>query len=377
MAPNNVFEYFLTIFRITITMKNMKTKFVVLLPLFIVFLISNIAQGQTYNLKFEQIAGNSSEMVIEIYMSGSSAFKVGTSNLVFEFDPSIVDNPSLVSEEFSAVYMVDVDEKSATKADFNFVYGTFWDPAGADDITAYPSWTKLGTVRFDVVSSGGSTDLTWLESATTETVIYDSNANRLSAGTYVLDHSSGTLPVELVNFQAERRGNDAQLEWTTASEENAYGFQIERSLDGFEFEKIGFELAQGGISQMQSYHWVDADVRSTSKAYYRLKMIDLDETYEYSPVRVVAFDGNFLDGLNIGPNPAKGYTNLSFQTNKAGTALIQIMDTQGKMIQESTFETIEGVNQTTLGFEDIPTGTYQIRLSIGEERNTQKLFIVD
>ncbi len=358
-------------------MKNMKTKFVVLLPLFIVFLISNIAQGQTYNLKFEQIAGNSSEMVIEIYMSGSSAFKVGTSNLVFEFDPSIVDNPSLVSEEFSSVYMVDVDEKSSTKADFNFVYGTFWDPTSADDITAYPTWTKLGTVRFDVISAGGSTDLTWIEAATTETVVYDSDANRLNAGSYVLDHSSGTLPVELVNFQAERRGNDAQLEWTTASEENAYGFQIERSFDGAEFEKIGFVLAQGGISQMQSYNRVDSDVRSTSKAYYRLKMVDLDETFEYSPIRVVAFDGSFLDGLNIGPNPAKGYTNLSFQTNTEGTALIQIMDTQGKMVQEFYIETTIGVNQTTLEFQDLPTGTYQISLTLGEERNTEKLFIVD
>lgn len=88
--------------------------------------------------------------------------------------------------------------------------------------------------------------------------------------------------------------------WTTTAESNSDRFEIERSLNGKQWEKIGTVEAQGESAATIDYSFKDATPAGADN-YYRLKMIDKDLTFTYSGVRSVSFDGNL--SLALYPNP--------------------------------------------------------------------------
>ncbi|WP_377531837.1 T9SS type A sorting domain-containing protein [Pontibacter rugosus] len=94
------------------------------------------------------------------------------------------------------------------------------------------------------------------------------------------------LPVELVKFKANTQGALVELKWQTASEQNSSHFTVERSTDGKNYESIGMVTGQGSSSSIMNYTFLDeAPVAGTS--YYRLKQVDLDDSFSYSIVEAV------------------------------------------------------------------------------------------
>ncbi len=104
------------------------------------------------------------------------------------------------------------------------------------------------------------------------------------------------LPIELSRFDAQNTKGTNLLAWSTASEKNNEGFDIERSLDGTAFQKIGFVKGNGTTNQPQQYTYTDALVGAVT--YYRLKQVDTDGKFEYSKVVSVESNG---DGLRVYP----------------------------------------------------------------------------
>ena len=118
------------------------------------------------------------------------------------------------------------------------------------------------------------------------------------------------LPVELTKFTAEKANTtDAHLEWATASENNAFQYDIERSTDGKKFTKVGAVKAAGHSHEPMRYDYLDKNLplSITNVFYYRLKMTDLDGTSTLTEMRTVKFDtvGKNLFA-DIFPNPAQG-----------------------------------------------------------------------
>jgi uncharacterized protein (DUF1501 family) len=131
-----------------------------------------------------------------------------------------------------------------------------------------------------------------------------------AASLSAINTECSVVPVELVSFTAEKvNQTDAHLNWHTASENNTDGFEIERSVDGKTFSKIGFVEAKGHTHEPQRYAFLDKNLPlSTSRAfYYRLKIVDTDGSAAYSPTRSILFDkgiGKFA--AEVAPNPAIG-----------------------------------------------------------------------
>ena len=94
---------------------------------------------------------------------------------------------------------------------------------------------------------------------------------------------TAVLPVELLDFQAKAAGKSNQLVWRTASEKNNYGFEIERSVDGQTFYKIGFVKGFGTVQTTQYYTMTDAQPLNI-RNYYRLKQLDTDGAIAYSKI---------------------------------------------------------------------------------------------
>ncbi len=93
----------------------------------------------------------------------------------------------------------------------------------------------------------------------------------------------GTLPIELIKFEGEGHNQQNVLSWSTASEINNSHFEIERSVDGINFEYIGQIEGAGNSNQIQNYNFMDRNPLK-GQIFYRLKQIDFDENSTYSKI---------------------------------------------------------------------------------------------
>ena len=182
-------------------------------------------------------------------------------------------------------------------------------------------------------------------------------AMELSNASYDFGFRSSVLPVELVSFTGSTKDCKAVLKWSAATEVNFSHYEIERSTDGRIFRQIGEVIASGEATNAD-YNFVDT--KPDSKNYYRLKMVDLDETFEYSPIINLAVDCDKNYNLKIYPNPLVGaQLTVELYTESLNTSLV-IADQSGKIIQSFILDTDFGQNTLELDTGNLPNGTYFI-----------------
>lgn len=132
---------------------------------------------------------------------------------------------------------------------------------------------------------------------------------------------NGTLPVELISFEASNNNGNCKLNWSTATELNNDGFEIERSYNGVDFEVISFVEGNGTTNEVKNYQFLDKEVAAA--AYYRLRQIDFDGAFEYSPT--VYYQHNRFSNLNsikVYPTKYNGSIQLSDWPNEIATIKI-------------------------------------------------------
>ncbi|WP_304066561.1 pectinesterase family protein [Pedobacter glucosidilyticus] len=170
-----------------------------------------------------------------------------------------------------------------------------------------------------------------------------------------------TLPLQLLSFQAQavRQGKEVALKWTTAQEINTASFDIERSVDGQVFNAIGNVKAQNKSGNF-NYQFTDfSPLKGVS--YYRLKQIDLDAKFEYSPIKAVDITNN---QIIIYPNPVSSELAISHLGAKAAGKL-SIFDSMGKEVLK--IDGLKSENQTKVDVSALNAGVYFIQLNIGKE----------
>ncbi|MDQ2771734.1 MAG: T9SS type A sorting domain-containing protein [Bacteroidota bacterium] len=168
------------------------------------------------------------------------------------------------------------------------------------------------------------------------------------------------LPVELAAFTAQAQDRAAALRWTTASEKNSARFEIERSADGRSFDRLGAVEAQGSSTTAHAYDFLDRDAaRTAALVYYRLKQVDLDGTFSYSPVRSVTFKP-LVPAFAVYPNPAPAATTLDLTRVPAGNFHLTVVDVLGRTVRQLE---ATGESMRPLDLGDLATGTYLVRLT--------------
>jgi len=185
------------------------------------------------------------------------------------------------------------------------------------------------------------------------------------------------LPVTLSRFEAMRSGEDALLAWNTVSEINSKVFEVERAEDGTRFTRIGEVAAAGNSSKPLAYQFDDrnaAQIFDGKHVYYRLKMIDRDGSFEYSPVRMVDFTSEVAEEISVYPNPFKDQVNLGFTVSENAAVQVEILDLYGKVVYKGNFNQVAGeagINVPALN--KLATGIYVIKVAKGENVLTRKL----
>jgi uncharacterized repeat protein (TIGR01451 family) len=244
--------------------------------------------------------------------------------------------------------------------------------------TTQTTMTDSG-VRSASTDAAGSTTLSTLGLALNPTTgaITVLNRSLLRAGAYSLsvttvDEYGGTttqtvpftiglgpLPVELVSFEAAAQQQHALLTWRTAQEKNNDRFEVERSLDGVRFEKVGEVAGHGNSTTARQYRFVDAGAaRLGQQLYYRLRQVDTDGTATYSDVRAVSFPKAATVELSLFPNPATDLVHVRL-TGSTGPAQAALYSTTGQLLRKLSFDAAQAA---TLDVQALPAGTYLLRV---------------
>lgn len=149
---------------------------------------------------------------------------------------------------------------------------------------------------------------------------------------YYLSYVNLPLPVSLLQFTATKQGSTVALKWTTLSEQNNKGFDVERSSDGQEWTKLGFvsSKAPNGNSSAKLEYSFNDEAPLDGKNLYRLKQLDLNGAYVYSEVRLVIFNDN-ISLITLTPNPMEDELNVQ---NLEGNCTITIINAAGSVMQE-------------------------------------------
>ncbi|MFY0598396.1 MAG: T9SS type A sorting domain-containing protein [Cyclobacteriaceae bacterium] len=139
------------------------------------------------------------------------------------------------------------------------------------------------------------------------------------------------LPVELLSFKgALFEGQQiAQLSWVTGTEINNEGFYVEKSIDGIDFEEIGFVEGNGNTTDIKEYNFLDYNIEISS--YYRLRQVDYDGQFELSNLIFVSLvDLRNEDPIRIFPNPTLKEINIEGLIDELYDILV--LDVSGKQL---------------------------------------------
>lgn len=171
--------------------------------------------------------------------------------------------------------------------------------------------------------------------------------------------SALVLPVELIQFQANEQGELVKLDWATATELNSSHFELERSIDGREFETIGKVIGAGTSTERVDYKFVDKSPLLGAN-YYRLKQVDFDGTFDYS--KIVHVNIKNSSEMVFFPTQVQSLATLQFNTEEGGSLNISIFDSLGKMIMSQAYTADEGLNSYDLEIGHLSPGAYYISI---------------
>lgn len=199
--------------------------------------------------------------------------------------------------------------------------------------------------------------------------ITDQSGTTSAAVPYVIQ-TQAPLPVTLIGFAVSLEGQTAQLSWSTTSEQNSSGFDIQRSANASEWTKIGFvasqSLGKNSTSRLQ-YKFTDVTpVKGLN--YYRLKMVDLDGTFAYSRIQSVSQEDN--QALALYPNPVANKLLLKNE-QKQKISQVLILDLAGRALINIASIPSDGIDVSSL-----PAGSYIVDLKMSDGSHSKNKIIV-
>jgi hypothetical protein len=242
-----------------------------------------------------------------------------------------------------------------------------------DPHIGWPQQDKMGDY-FDMVSASNGAHLSWAATFNGEQDVYYSHIT-----------DTTIVPVELISFSASVVANVVTLDWSTGTELNNHGFEIERSSDKTNlpggkagWRTIGFREGKGTTSEPQQYSYSDilSDIAS-SKLYYRLKQVDFNGSFEYSDIVEVEIAPTVFSLSQNYPNPFNPVTIIKYQLPINNFVSIKIYDVLGNEVATLVNEE-KPAGEYEIEFDGsrLPSGVYFYKLKAGEFISTKKMLLL-
>lgn len=175
------------------------------------------------------------------------------------------------------------------------------------------------------------------------------------------------LSTEFLGMQASANGCGSSISWQVSSTENIRNFEIERSIDGKNFETIAAVAA----SKLTNNYQYDDEQAALGKNFYRLRIIDKNAKVRLSNVEVVevACDQKFA----VYPNPASNKFSIEYQSLIAADATLRVVDMLGRVVMKENVAIQAGANTASIDISSWVDGAYIIEFIIGDNQHRATL----
>jgi len=273
--------------------------------------------------------------------------------------------------------------------------GILWDTISVP--TRSYSFQSMEVINPQTVAIFGSTGtnfittdggLTWLNKNTSATGIqgshwsYNAGTNTwalFAVGTNgsIQKNTLSVVPVELAAFSARVTGNDVSLSWTTATELNNQGFQIERKDASGNWSNVAYVKGNGTKTTITEYAYTDKGVKE-GKYSYRLKQIDFDGSTSYSNLVEVEVGTPMTFALDQNyPNPFNPSTTISYRIPEAAVVTMKIFDITGTEVA-TIVNTKQDAGSYTVNFDmtNFASGMYIYKIDAGKFSATKKMMLM-
>jgi hypothetical protein len=181
------------------------------------------------------------------------------------------------------------------------------------------------------------------------------------------------VPVELISFNASSNNSIINLNWSTATELNNSGFEVQRKNETSDWKSIGFIIGFGTTTTQNNYSYTDQNPFVGNNTY-RLKQIDYDGTFEYSQeVEVELVPSEYVLQQNY-PNPFNPTTTINFNIPKEDFVNVTIFNSLGEKVA-TLLDRMMSTGSHTLTFDanGFASGLYILKMSSGSYSNTIKM----
>jgi hypothetical protein len=201
----------------------------------------------------------------------------------------------------------------------------------------------------------------------------------ISGATYAYTASCGPiasaspLPIKLLSFSGSIVNKKAQLNWSVAENETGDRFEIEKSTDGRTFVSMSTLFTTDKIGT-EAYSFRDG-AELTATAYFRLKVINKDNSVSYSKIVTLKNDTEITaNTLTLVQNPVATTLQFQYKASTAGINKLVIYNTAGMMVMSTNVSLQKGSNAVSINIDNkISTGTYFVEISNGTERSVAKM----
>ncbi|MBN8568643.1 MAG: T9SS type A sorting domain-containing protein, partial [Ignavibacteria bacterium] len=256
------------------------------------------------------------------------SYKINANEIIVTYDNAFVAAGS--SSEYVSFQVV-MEKRNNSSQNSRITYQYDFDHTGADFITLYNNNT-LPTHLVGMNYTGDASNYATYRFKTSNILVAD-GALFGSPLAVAFGPLNTELPVELASFTANTVHNNVTLNWSTVSELNNNGFEIERKSSSSNWSKVGFVKGNGTINNSVSYSYTDNNL-STGLYNYRLKQIDYNGNYEYynlSNEVIVGVPAKFNLSQNY-PNPFNPSTKINYDLPFDSKVSIKLFDLTGREV---------------------------------------------
>ncbi|MHC1737724.1 MAG: T9SS type A sorting domain-containing protein [Ignavibacteriaceae bacterium] len=234
---------------------------------------------------------------------------------------------------------------------------------------------RLPSGNFIITNSVGVYEIDGVTGALIRTIVDGVGFSLIAA--YDPDY---TIPVELTSFTSSVTGNNASLNWLTASEKNNRGYEIQRSVAGENqsWTPVGFVDGNGSVTTVSNYSFTDNNLQP-GKYNYRIKQTDFDGTYKiYDLTETVEIGMPAMFSLSQNyPNPFNPTTMISYQLANSGKVTLKVYDMLGKEVATLVDKDQEaGYYEVSFNAGNLSSGVYFYKLESGDFSSIKKLTLM-
>lgn len=179
------------------------------------------------------------------------------------------------------------------------------------------------------------------------------------------------LPVKWISLNGRNENQNNYIYWTVSDQINNEYFEVQASADGADFLPIGRVNGAINANGILEYYFIHENVK-TPQMYYRIKQVDMDGRFTYSPVLRIASGNIAADAMKLSPNPVIDRTSLLVTSATAEDIELRILNFAGQPVYTKNMFLQKGFNSVTIDLSSQPAGMYVLELG---NKNGQKQVI--